>query len=115
MIIGYVIGIPVLELFYRTELKEYKLQFIMILLAYVVYAMGYVKTTILTLFRKMKEQFAIYGIVCITIGITSYLFVKKYEVYGASISYIMTMIVYYILCYIVTKLNYKKKRNSISQ
>ena len=107
--IGYLIGIPVLELLYKTDLGEYKVPFIIILSSYIVYAMGYVKTIILTIFRKIKEQSIVYAISTITIGILSYILVKQYGIYGAAISCFISMLIYYILFYIITRISYKEK------
>lgn len=107
--IGYLIGIPVLQLLYKTELGQYKIPFMIILLSYIVYAIGYIKTIMLTIFRKIKEQSVVYAISSIAICILSYILVKQYGIYGASISYFITMLIYYLLFYIITKVNYKEK------
>lgn len=107
--IGYLIGIPVLELLYKTNLGQYKIPFIIILLSYIVYAMGYVKTIMLTIFRKIKEQSLVYVISTISVCILSYTLVKQYGIYGAAISCFISMLIYYLLFYIITKINYKEK------
>lgn len=107
--IGYIIGIPVLELLYKTDLTQYKIPFIIILLAYIIYAMGYVKTVVLTIYRKIKEQSIVYIICSIVICVVSTALVKHYGIYGGAISYFITMLIYYLLFSIITRLKTKEK------
>ena len=110
-IIGYVIGIPVLELLYKTNLNQFKVPFIIILFAYVFYAMGYVKTVVLTIYRKIKEQALIYIICSILISVLSIKLVKDYDIYGGAICYLITMLIYNLLFSIITRLKTKEKEN----
>ncbi len=111
IMLGYLIGIPVLELLYNINLENYKIPFLIILLSYVFYAIGYVKTIIMNIFRKISEQFIIYVIVTITISVISYILVRLYNLYGAAFSYLISMVLYYILFYLIAKINCKCKEN----
>lgn len=103
--IGFIIGIPVLEILYNTGLDEYKIPFLIILIAYILYAIGYVKTMVLTIFRKIKEQFFVHIISAVVIFLASYILVKLYGINGAAISYFVTMLIYYLQLYMITKIN----------
>lgn len=112
-LIGYTVGIPVLNLIYNVDLAPYRIDFMLILFAYIFYAMGYVETMILTIYRKMKEQFYVYVMACITICLESYYFVNKIGVKGASISYVITMILYCALLMGITYYQTKKEKKKI--
>lgn len=107
--IGYFIGIPVLNIIYNQKLDAYRINLVIILLAYILYAMAYVKTIILTTLRKLKEQFYIHVISALLITILSILLIKNFEINGASVVYLLVMAIYYILSYLANqKLNYRK-------
>ncbi|MBO5478119.1 MAG: hypothetical protein J6A04_00050 [Clostridia bacterium] len=110
MTLGYTIGIPILNFIYDVDLNPYRLHLVMILFAYIFYAMGYVETMILTIYRKIKEQFGVYVIVTITIFVSSYYLVGELGVMGASISCVISMILYYILLAIINKYETSKQK-----
>lgn len=107
--IAYILGIPVLNFIYKVDLEDYQLQLIGILLAYVVYAAGFVKTIILTIYRKIKEQFIVYLLSCVFMFVFSNMLVKNYGEQGIVPTYLIVMAIYYILFSIVTKYQYNKK------
>lgn len=107
--LGYTIGIPVLNFVYNVNLTPYRLDLVILLFAYIFYAMGYVETIILTIYRNMKEQFFVYVITAIMIFVLSYRFVNKIGVRGASIACVITMITYYGLLAIINHYQTKKQ------
>lgn len=107
--LGYTIGITVLNFVYNVNLTPYRLDLVILLFAYIFYAMGYVETIILTIYRNMKEQFFVYVITAIMIFVLSYGFVNKIGVRGASIACVITMIVYYGLLAIINYYQTKKQ------
>lgn len=108
--IGYIVGIPVLNLIYKVDLTKYRMDFMMILFAYIFYAMGYVETMILTIYRKIKEQFYVYVTSCVTICVVAYYLVNKIGAKGASIAYVITMIIYCVLLIFITYHQTKKEK-----
>lgn len=108
-IIGYLIGIPVLNIIYNQNLDAYKTNLIILLLAYTLYAMAYVKTIILTTFRKLKEQFYLHIISTALIIILSTILIRNFGVDGASFACLILMSIYYIMIFFITEYNYKKK------
>lgn len=108
--IGYLIGIPVLEWIYSQKLDAYKIHLVVLLLSYTLYAMAYVKTIILTTFRKLKEQFIVHIVSTIIVIILSIILINKIGTIGVTITYFLLMSCYYIMLWFITKYNYKKER-----
>lgn len=114
--VAYLIGIPVLNLIYKVDLSSYRISLICILFAYVIYAGGFVKTIMLTIYRKIKEQFFVYLISSIAVLILSNILVKTYGENGIIPTYIFMMIIYYILFSIlITYQQNRKMRNHKSE
>ena len=108
IILAYFIGIPALNLIYRVNLTNYQLPLVGIIFAYVIYSSGFVKTIILTIYRKIKEQFIIYCISSIAVYMFSNIFVKQYGENGIILTYIVVMCLYYVLFSLVTTYQYHK-------
>lgn len=109
ILIAYLIGIPVLNLIYKVDLSNYRIPLLCILFAYVIYASGFVKTIILTIYRKIKEQFFVYLISSIVVLILSNILVKTFGESGIIATYLIVMIIYYILFSVLTKYEQRKK------
>lgn len=111
MIMAYLIGIPVLKWIYRQDLTQYKVSLVLIILAYILYAAGTVEITILTLYRKIKDQFYIYLMASVFAFTTSNILVKVKGEEGIIPTYLITMFIYYFLFVIVTKYRTYQKIN----
>lgn len=111
--IGSLIGIPVLEYIYNQELDKYKIHLSILLIAYTLYAMAYVKTIILTVFRKLKEQFTVHIISTLIIIISSVILISNNGIIGAVITYFILMSCYYIMLWGMVKYNYMDLKRDI--
>lgn len=109
VILGYLIGIPILNFIYNVNLNENKIQFVIILISYILYAMGYIKSITLTIYRNMKEQTAIYLITSIVMCVCSYILVYRHGVTGAALTYLVGMTLQYILFAVIRNIKYKGK------
>ncbi len=109
IILGYTIGIPVLNFIYNVDLTPYRLDLAILLFAYIFYAMGYVETILLTIYRKMKEQFFVYVVSSLMIFALSYGLINKIGVRGASLACAITMITYCALLTIISHYQTKKQ------
>lgn len=109
MIAGYLFGIPVLNLIYNVDLTGYTIVLIAILFSYVLYAVGFIKTVILTIYRKIKEQFWVYLLTAIVAFISSNYLIKIYGKEGITLSYFAIMAVYCIMFLVLTQYQYHKK------
>lgn len=105
-IIGYLIGIPVLNYIYNQDLNAYRTQFLIVLVSYIFYGMSYIRIMELTIFRKLREQFWIHLILTIVMTVISFLLIKFKGITGASTSYFIIMILYYLSLEMMQRYNY---------
>lgn len=92
-VIAYLLEVPVLELVYGIELKIYFISMMTIIIGSISYAINTVISTVLIAMRRTFGQAIIYGIVSIIATILSHYMVKKYQILGASITYMITMFI----------------------
>lgn len=111
-IIAYFLEVPVLQIVYGIELKQYFTSMLIIIAGSILYSIGIVISTILISMRKTFVQAIIYAITSVIATILSYNLVGKSEIKGASITYFITMLIVAILFIIYLIYNMKKyKRN----
>lgn len=111
-VIAYFLEVPVLQIVYGIELKQYFTSMLIIIAGSILYSIGIVISTILISMRKTFIQTIIYGVTAVISTILSYNLVKKLEIEGASITYFITMLIVAILFITYLIYNMKKyKRN----
>lgn len=94
---AYILRIPVLSLLYNTNLETYKGELLVLLLGEGLLALSGLLVTIMTILRIQNSQAIGYAIIAILAYILSPVFVQKYAVMGASILYLLLMM---LLCVI---------------
>lgn len=94
---AYLLGIPVLSYIYAIELKQYKIDLLMIILGAILYAMAGVYSTALVTMRKNNVQLLIYLIDSFIGVVVSYFLVMSYGIHGAVAGYTITMIPHIVL------------------
>lgn len=94
---AYILGIPVLELIYGINLKEYRIHLAVIILASTLSVIGTIYSSILTTIRKTFIQFIIYCILTIVAIIASYLLTYYCEINGATGAYFIIMSLQFLL------------------
>lgn len=94
---AYILGIPVLSLLYNTNLESYKTELLVLLLGGGFLALSGLLVTIMTILRIQNSQAIGYAIIAILAYILSPIFVKQYAVMGASVLYLLLMV---LLCII---------------
>ena len=115
-ILGYLLGIPILELVYGIGLSQYAIALLMILIASTFYTMAGIISPILITMRCNFVQFITYIAVAIMEGIISNILVQKYGINGAVWAYLITMIIYFVIFYVVamtiinSKISKKKEK-----
>lgn len=109
IVMAYLIGIPVLSFVYDVKLDNYKFCLIIILLGAIFTAFVYVLSSVLISMRKLKQQVIVYSVVAMISYFVSNLFVKKYIVMGASISYFVSVFLLYVLFLCLYKSTLKKE------
>ena len=110
-LIAYIIGIPVLELIYNVNLKNYRFDLVIILFAATVSATSGIISPFLIALRYNWIQFFV-GISLIVVeSILCFLLVNQYGITGVCIAYLISMIYNCIVFYIVSynKINKKIK------
>ena len=108
--VAYLIGIPVLEFIYNTQLSEYRLDLVIILFAYIMYAISYIDLVVLTTARKTFIQFLVYGFTAIVTLITSNVLVSQMGIRGASLTCVVSLGLLFILYFYNTEKFYKRGR-----
>lgn len=109
IVVAYLIGIPVLNFIYNVDLSFYKWDLVFILVAYIIYAIGFVKTTILTIYRNIKEQFGIYLLASVVALVISTIFIRNLQERGIIAAYIVIMIFYGVLSTYIKYYQYRRK------
>ncbi len=110
-LVAFFLGIPILNIVYSITLNEYKSAFLWIILGAIFYALSTMISSSLTIMKRNKEQLFIFIISSIFSTNISIILIKNYGIKGASYSYVCTMLVHFILLYILLK-KYLKNKNS---
>ena len=108
---AFVLGVPVLSILYNTDLAPYKTELLVLLLGGGFLALSGLFVTIMTIIRIQNSQAIGYGIVAVCAYILSPIFVRKYAVMGASVLYLLLMILLCIIFAIMMMIGFKKKRS----
>ncbi len=108
-IIAYLIGIPFLELIYGISLKKYKIDLIIIITGAVFFGMSYIFSNALIATRNTFIQALIFIITSLFALVASNLLVSKQGIYGASISYMLSMLLLLVL-FIISFLFVSKRK-----
>lgn len=100
-IIGYFLGIPILEIIYGINLKKYSIHLFFVILSATFYTMAGIISPFLITMRYTKVQF-VYNLICVILQtILTYILVLKCGFNGAIISYCIVMILYFIFFYFI--------------
>lgn len=114
LILAYFLEVPVLEMVYAIPLKEYLISMMIIIVGSIFYTISFILSTILIAMRKTLSQAIIYGIISIISTIIAYYFINKYSILGAGITYLISMILIFILFIFVLIINMKKNKKEWS-
>jgi len=101
IIIAYLLGIPVLQLIYGVKLYDYLLPFMLIITGSVIYGITIIFQNTLIALRTTKIQSLIFIIDSIIALIFSNYLVRLYSLLGASIMYLISMLILFILYIVV--------------
>lgn len=92
---AYILGIPVLSLLYKTDLRQYKAELMLLLVASGLLAASGYLGVVLTIMRNQKKMMVAYGVISIIAFVTVKHIVSLYGTLGAVLSYMMLML---LLC-----------------
>ncbi|MBF0780251.1 MULTISPECIES: lipopolysaccharide biosynthesis protein [unclassified Granulicatella] len=96
--LAYLIGTPILSLVFGVKLAGYELSLMILVFSGVLYALAIFTENILTIFRKQHYLLLVYGMMLVVSKILTMSLVKQHGVLGASLSFLIVMIVYLIGC-----------------
>ena len=104
---AYVLGIPVLNILYSVDISDYKTHLLIIIFGAVLYSMSTLLSAALTTVRYTFVQFIVFGISSIIAFFLSRFLIVQYSIYGAALSYLITMTcqfgLYVIIYFVIMK------------
>ena len=92
--LAYLLGVQVLGLVFGLDLASYQLPFTILILAGVLYAVAIIFENILTIMRKQHLLIAIYVAMLVVTLLITKMFVYSWGMLGASLAFLVVMIVY---------------------
>lgn len=90
---AYLIGVPVLSVMYNTDLTPYKIELLILLLGGGFLALSGLLVIIITIIRFQKSLAFGYAIVAVLAYVLSPILVKRYSMLGATVLYLVLMVV----------------------
>ena len=117
VMITYFFGIPFLEVIYNIELDGKLLSLIFIIIGSILYGISSIISNALIILRKTLIQSIIFSFVSVMAFIFSNILVKKYEILGATSSYLLTMLlllILYVITYIIVIRKCTRNEKSIN-
>ena len=110
---AFAVGIPVLSLLYQVPLAEYKLCLIILMIGGGVSAAISFSGVLLTIQRKQKTMYYAYGIAMFLSILFSIYFVRRWNILGASILYVILNIVILLIMFITISIDNFRKMSVI--
>lgn len=113
-IAGYLLGTQILGIVYGIDLSAYKVQLFMILIAATFYTMAGIISPILIRMRCTVIQFFVYMAISVFEFVVCNILVSKFNINGAVNAYFITMILYFLVFYVISLriINKKKMLNN---
>lgn len=107
----YILGIPVLNILYGFDLEPYKFMLMFIILGATFMAITSILSSALTILKENKKQVSIYVYDSIISLILSLALVKNFELMGATLTYLIIMILQFVNYLILFKRKTKLREN----
>lgn len=102
------LGIPILSIVYAIDLSNYKLDLLLIIFGAILYAIAGILSTALITMRKNNMQLLIYMVDSVIGFIACYIFISIFKIHGATIGYVLTMVLHFLLYTVYFIFEYKK-------
>lgn len=113
---AYFIGIPVLSFIYGIELQTYRVELLVLMCGGGFGAAVYLLNNVLTSMRKQNAILAGYVLIAMVISMISPILVEKLNIYGASLSYLISIAGLFIFFFIVFITNsFLKMRRAVKK
>lgn len=114
-IVCMLIGIPILNMLYKVDLTEYKMQLLLMVLSGLFYAMATVMFYALGTMRRQKNTTIAYIITSVVSMLVSYTLVNKYSMIGATLSNVIIMFFLLIALTVSFIFYYMRQKKGILQ
>ena len=108
---GKLVGIQILSWFYASELSQYTIPFVILLLGGGLTALVDFLNNIITVIRKQRILIWIYGFICVLSAVLANALVKQYGMFGASVAYVMPLLAQAVIMTIYVMINIRLKRS----
>lgn len=112
MAVGFVIGIPVLNLLYNTSLNAYRNLFMILLLSGGFGAGSTLSVTMLAVIRKQKNSVIAYVVTAVLAMFIPNILVRKFGFAGAVYAYFVEMLLLFSLLFLIFIVCYRKGKLS---
>lgn len=97
LLLGDLIGIPVLSLIFNVSLSRYKLAFLILLLAGAFNLFSALIDNLMVIYRNQKYMIIVNVLTFLVSKLITLPLISKYQLLGASYSFLITMIVFFVL------------------
>lgn len=108
--VSSLIGIPILNILYNVDLNQYKIHLIILLISGLFYACSTVIFYAIGTIRKQKSTTIVYGITAIVAIAISNILVKKFAIFGATVSTLLIMLILLLGMIIAFVYGYRKSK-----
>ena len=115
LVLVYFIGIPFINFLYGLKLNKYLSSLLIIILGSVFFSISYIISAILIALRKTFIQMVFYIIASIFVFFVSHVLIKEYGIYGASLSYMVTMLFIVVMYIIYFKIIINIRRREVNE
>lgn len=92
----YFLGIPILNLIYNLDLNDYLPHLMSIIIGSIAFAFVSILSNALISIRKNIAQLILYAVVSVATTAISFILIKNYSIIGASVSFLISMILLFI-------------------
>lgn len=99
LLAGYTCGIPILSVIFGVELNQYKIPFMLLLIGGSLNVYSVLIDNLLTIHRKQSHMLMVTILTFFVSKLITSPLIENYEILGASISFLITMLVYVLLSF----------------
>lgn len=95
-LVAYFIGTPILSVVFGLDLNRYKETLAILVLSGILYSIGIVFGDVMTVLRRQSYLLPVYLLMFVASKLTNLQFVQRSGLFGASLSFLLVMVVYFI-------------------
>lgn len=95
-LVAYFIGTPILSVVFGLDLNRYKETLAILVFSGILYSIGIVFGDVMTVLRRQSYLLPVYILMFVASKLTNLQFVQRSGLFGASLSFLLVMVVYFI-------------------